>query len=100
MLFRSHVVGHNMIEQSAGIRAGEEQPPHVRDIKESCCASHGVMFFNDRRVLNWHVPTTELDHASTASDMPIVKDCLLERSRFGHKNVHRVGERKRAADEL
>ena len=65
-------------------RPFEAQSTHVRDVKQSCCASRRLMLLGDRRVLHRHRPAGEVDHPAAVSTMPGVQGSLGQSS--GHAN--------------
>ena len=61
------------VEKLGHIAPSELQPAHVADIEHADGVAGGVVFVGDRRVLDWHAPAGEVDHAAAVCDVPIVE---------------------------
>src|SRR5262245_18487083 len=80
------------------------QTTHVRDVKHPDSTSTSVMLLDDRRILDWHRPTTELHHSSPMRSVPIMERSfsqffgghglnLPKNSLFGEQSVIPTEER-------
>ena len=76
------------LENAPGIGAGERQPPHVRDIKDSPAPAHLEVLLDDRAVEHRHLPAGKLDHPGPMSEV-----ILIERRPTERRWLHRVGAR-------
>ncbi len=72
-LARLHI-GHapcdQAVEELRRTISGEPQPPHVRNVEQPDCASHGIVLGHDRRVLHRHRPAGEIDQPPAVCGMP------------------------------
>jgi len=58
-----YVVGEQLSEERAHLRALQVDDAHVRDVEHARGAAHRVVLADLRAVLHRHVPATEVDHA-------------------------------------
>jgi hypothetical protein len=56
----------------------------VRDIEEPSRCPHGTVFLKDSRVLNRHLPASELHELATSRQVSIVKRGATNGSVLGH----------------
>ena len=71
------VVGQQAQEKVFGLRSGDIDGAHVRDVEHAAVAAHGVVFFELRTVVQRHVPAAEVDHFGAEAAMRVVEDGFL-----------------------
>jgi hypothetical protein len=67
------VVRQQMAQEWARAITTQVDDRHMRDIKHAGIATHGVMFFFLRAVVQWHIPATEVDDASCGCDVLVIQ---------------------------
>lgn len=65
------------VEQGTGTVSIKPQATHVRDIKDGDTLPRGLVFVHDRRVLNRHLPASEIDHPRTLLLVPGIECSLI-----------------------
>ena len=88
----SDIAGYNMLEKSNAVRAFDQESSHVGDIEETAVASGVEMLRHYAgRILHGHVPSAEIHHCGSCSNMVVVQNRSL-------KFVHREPPQDQSPD--
>ncbi len=68
-----NLAGADAVEEEAGIFAGEAEAAHVGDIEHAPGPADLFVFFDDRAVMERHVPADEGDHFGVVGQVEIVE---------------------------
>ena len=73
----SHVVRRDAVQVADRVRAGHREPSHVPQVEETGLGAHTLGFFQDRAVLDRHVPATKIDHLGAEGFVNVVQGSLF-----------------------
>src|SRR5207302_1112170 len=86
-------------EEGRAVLAREAEAAHVLEVEEARLRPHGLVLGDDARVVDGHLPATELDHASPEALVPGVEGRLSHGcppGREGTMNARRAWSKSRA----
>jgi hypothetical protein len=83
-----HVVRGDSLERREGLRPGDLELAHVRDIKETDALANRAMFLENAGVLHRHLPAAEVDQTRAELAVDLVKGGSLERNGLARCGRH------------
>ena len=70
---RRHIVGDDLAQKVFGVRAVDIDNGHMRYVEHASIAAHRRMLFDLRAIIDWHHPTSEVDHFAASRNVCIEK---------------------------